>query len=135
MRERGNTVAVVLGRLQQTPLSGNLQIANCSRGLSITPSAASPSGSKQPHPGGQRDIDREQKLMDHIAKHNEARVPFVWTKSVEAILEKVGRTKLASRLIFDSTGIFSLAISKVFDARRKFPVKTNLCAICSPVHE
>ena len=31
--------------------------------------------------------------MDCIAKHNQAPVPFVWTKSVEAILEKMGRTK------------------------------------------
>jgi len=37
--------------------------------------------------------DLEEKLMEFIAKHNENPAPFVWTKSVEAILEKVSRAK------------------------------------------
>lgn len=37
--------------------------------------------------------DLEQKLLKFISKHNEAPIPFVWTKSVETILEKVGRAR------------------------------------------
>ena len=37
--------------------------------------------------------DLEQKLMKFISKHNADPVPFVWTKSVEVILEKVARAK------------------------------------------
>ena len=51
--------------------------------------------------------DLEQKLMDCIAKHNEAPVPFVWTKSVKAILEKVGHTK-QSFIAFDRYTILSV---------------------------
>ncbi|MFK8083533.1 MAG: transposase [Granulosicoccus sp.] len=37
--------------------------------------------------------DLEQKLMKFISEHNADPVPFVWTKSVEVILEKVARAK------------------------------------------
>ncbi len=33
--------------------------------------------------------------MDYIAHHNIAPKPFVWRKTVEEIIEKVGRAKLA----------------------------------------
>lgn len=39
--------------------------------------------------------DLEEKLMQFIAHHNENPKPFVWTKSVEVILEKVARAKAA----------------------------------------
>ena len=39
--------------------------------------------------------DLEEKLMQFISQHNEDPVPFVWTKSVEVILEKVARAKAA----------------------------------------
>ena len=39
--------------------------------------------------------DLEDKLMSFINHHNENPVPFVWTKSVEVILEKVARAKAA----------------------------------------
>ncbi len=39
--------------------------------------------------------DLEEKLMSFINHHNENPVPFVWTKSVEVILEKVARAKAA----------------------------------------
>lgn len=39
--------------------------------------------------------DLEEKLMRFISDHNEDPKPFVWTKSVEVILEKVGRAKAA----------------------------------------
>ena len=39
--------------------------------------------------------DLEEKLMSFIKHHNENPVPFVWTKSVEVILEKVARAKAA----------------------------------------
>lgn len=39
--------------------------------------------------------DLEEKLMQFIDKHNEDPVPFVWTKSVEAIMEKVARARSA----------------------------------------
>lgn len=39
--------------------------------------------------------DLEEKLMQFIDKHNEDPVPFVWTKSVEAIMEKVARARAA----------------------------------------
>lgn len=37
--------------------------------------------------------DLEEKLMMFISKHNADPAPFVWTKSVEVILEKVARAK------------------------------------------
>jgi len=37
--------------------------------------------------------DLEEKLMAFISKHNEEPTPFVWTKSVEVILEKVNRAR------------------------------------------
>ena len=37
--------------------------------------------------------DLERTLMEYISKHNEAPAPFVWTKSVEVILDKVCRAK------------------------------------------
>lgn len=39
--------------------------------------------------------DLEDKLMSFINKHNDDPKPFVWTKSVEIILEKVSRAKAA----------------------------------------
>ena len=39
--------------------------------------------------------DLEEKLMDFISIHNMDPTPFVWTKSVEVILEKVARAKAA----------------------------------------
>ena len=39
--------------------------------------------------------DLEEKLMDFISNHNVDPTPFVWTKSVEVILEKVARAKAA----------------------------------------
>ncbi len=39
--------------------------------------------------------DLEGKLMDFISNHNVDPTPFVWTKSVEVILEKVARTRAA----------------------------------------
>ena len=39
--------------------------------------------------------DLEEKLMDFISNHNIDPKPFVWTKSVEVILEKVARAKAA----------------------------------------
>lgn len=39
--------------------------------------------------------DLEEKLMRFITHHNVDPVPFVWTKSVEVILEKVARAKAA----------------------------------------
>lgn len=40
--------------------------------------------------------DLEEKLMAFIEIHNEQPVPFVWTKSVEKILEKVARARAVS---------------------------------------
>ena len=37
----------------------------------------------------------EEKLMQYITNHNEDPSPFVWTKSAEEILEKVGRARAA----------------------------------------
>ena len=37
--------------------------------------------------------DLEEKLMAFISKHNAEPTPFVWTKSVEVILEKVARAR------------------------------------------
>ena len=37
--------------------------------------------------------DLEEKLMDFIERHNQDPKPFVWTKSVDAILSKVARAK------------------------------------------
>lgn len=37
----------------------------------------------------------EAAIMEFIARHNDAPKPFVWTKTVEQILEKVGRAKAA----------------------------------------
>ncbi len=37
--------------------------------------------------------DLEEKLMQFIAKHNVDPTPFIWTKSVDVILEKVARAK------------------------------------------
>lgn len=37
--------------------------------------------------------DLEEKLMNFISHHNADPIPFVWTKSVETILEKVARAK------------------------------------------
>jgi transposase len=37
----------------------------------------------------------EAAITDFVDRHNESPKPFVWTKSVEEILEKVGRAKLA----------------------------------------
>jgi hypothetical protein len=37
----------------------------------------------------------EETIMDFIERHNEDKKPFVWTKSAEVILEKVGRAKHA----------------------------------------
>ncbi len=37
----------------------------------------------------------EEKLIQYIANHNEDPSPFVWTKSAEEILEKVGRARSA----------------------------------------
>ena len=37
--------------------------------------------------------DLEEKLMSFIASHNENPKPFVWTKSVDAILSKVARAR------------------------------------------
>ena len=39
--------------------------------------------------------DLEEKLMQFITNHNEDPVPFVWTKSVEVIMEKVARARAA----------------------------------------
>lgn len=39
--------------------------------------------------------DLEEKLMDFISNHNIDPKPFIWTKSVEVILEKVARAKAA----------------------------------------
>lgn len=39
--------------------------------------------------------DLEEKLMKFIDKHNEDPVPFVWTKSVEVIMQKVDRARKA----------------------------------------
>lgn len=39
--------------------------------------------------------DLEEQLMDFISSHNVDPTPFVWTKSVEVILEKVARAKAA----------------------------------------
>jgi len=39
--------------------------------------------------------DLEEKLMNFISSHNVDPTPFVWTKSVEVILEKVARAKAA----------------------------------------
>lgn len=39
--------------------------------------------------------DLEEKLMDFISNHNVDPAPFVWTKSVEVILEKVARARAA----------------------------------------
>jgi hypothetical protein len=35
----------------------------------------------------------DQKIMEFIATHNSKPKPFVWTKTAEAILEKIGRAK------------------------------------------
>jgi len=35
----------------------------------------------------------EEKLMAFISRHNEEPTSFVWTKSVEVILEKVNRAR------------------------------------------
>ena len=37
----------------------------------------------------------ETAITEFIARHNESPKPFVWTKSVEEILEKVGRARVA----------------------------------------
>ncbi len=37
----------------------------------------------------------EETIMDFIERHNEDKKPFVWTKSAEEILEKVGRARRA----------------------------------------
>lgn len=37
----------------------------------------------------------ETAITEFIARHNESPKPFVWTKSVEEILEKVGRARIA----------------------------------------
>ena len=37
----------------------------------------------------------EETIMNFIERHNEDKKPFVWTKSAEEILEKVGRAKHA----------------------------------------
>lgn len=37
----------------------------------------------------------EQKVMEFIEAHNSNPKPFVWTKTTEAILEKIGRAKAA----------------------------------------
>jgi transposase len=39
----------------------------------------------------------EAAIKDFIDRHNESPAPFVWTKSVEEILEKVGRARAALR--------------------------------------
>ena len=39
--------------------------------------------------------DLEEKLMAFIFKHNVDPTPFVWTKSVEVVLEKVARARAA----------------------------------------
>ena len=39
--------------------------------------------------------DLEEKLMSFINHHNENPVPFIWTKSVEVILEKAAQAKAA----------------------------------------
>lgn len=39
--------------------------------------------------------DLEQKIMKFIEVHNENPKPFVWTKTTEAILEKIARAKKA----------------------------------------
>ena len=36
----------------------------------------------------------EAAITDFVERHNESPKPFVWTKSVEEILEKVGRAKV-----------------------------------------
>jgi transposase len=35
----------------------------------------------------------EEAIMRFIENHNENKIPFVWTKSAEEILEKVGRAR------------------------------------------
>ena len=39
----------------------------------------------------------EASIYDFIARHNESPKPFVWTKSAEAILEKVNRARTVLR--------------------------------------
>lgn len=39
--------------------------------------------------------DLEEKIMEFIAKHNEDPKPFVWTKSVDEIMAKLNRARLA----------------------------------------
>ena len=39
----------------------------------------------------------EASIYDFIARHNASPKPFVWTKSAEAILEKVNRARTALR--------------------------------------
>ena len=39
--------------------------------------------------------DLEEKIMQFIEVHNENPKPFVWTKSVEEIMAKVNRARLA----------------------------------------
>ena len=39
----------------------------------------------------------EAAIYDFIARHNESPKPFVWTKSAEAILEKVNRARTVLR--------------------------------------
>jgi len=39
--------------------------------------------------------DLEQKIMEFIEVHNTNPKSFVWTKTAEAILEKIGRAKAA----------------------------------------
>jgi len=39
--------------------------------------------------------DLEEKIMQFIEVHNENRKPFVWTKSVEEVMAKVNRARLA----------------------------------------
>jgi len=39
--------------------------------------------------------DLEEKIMQFIEVHNENPKPFVWTKSVEEIMAKINRVRLA----------------------------------------
>ncbi|QYZ65223.1 MAG: hypothetical protein NV67_00280 [Gammaproteobacteria bacterium (ex Lamellibrachia satsuma)] len=41
--------------------------------------------------------DLEMAIRQFIDQHNQAPEPFVWTKSVDQILEKIGRAKVALR--------------------------------------
>ena len=34
-------------------------------------------------------------VLDYIARHNDDRKPFVWRKTADQIIEKVGRARLA----------------------------------------